>query len=129
MVDLLAHGADFFAVGTRTGLFAFGKHLDDVVRINLNGMMGPLCDAQSNKILQWVVKFNNELEYTWRGDERHVSGLTCSILSLQSRFDVSSLLSVVFVAPLPTKPHLALHVFVGHCDGVLPGSSRTVFWC
>ena len=38
----------------------------------------------------------------------------------------SSLLVFVSVAPLPTKPSLVLHVHVGHCDGVLPGSSYTV---
>ena len=54
-LDLLVHGDDFFAVGTRTELFAFAEHVDDAFRTSLIGMTGPRCDGKSMKKPKGVV--------------------------------------------------------------------------
>ena len=68
--------------GTRTELFAFAEYLDDKFRVNLILMIGPGGEGIATKILKRFVKFNHALVCTWRGDERHVKGLS-TLLNLE----------------------------------------------
>ena len=78
-IQVVVHGDDFTALGTDEAIDRYTKQLEAVFEIKVRGRLGVGCEQREIKILNRVVRIDDELGLLYEADPRHTELLSASM--------------------------------------------------